>query len=761
MDDRTYTRRRACASFALFTLLALLPVSAVRAAPVVPATECDVTKNAQGVVLEGDAGDSMATATPLSIPAVCRGTLTASSDEQDWYRFEETSGRDFAITIVSEAPLFATGVKVLNSRGQLVMKEDVPVCMDAAQKDECTLSAALAVFNDTFYLVLTREVGSGTYDLRADGSQPQHDCGPSGDAGVEPFGLTEFDKPRPLTLYESSTANVRTVTCAGNFEKADPSDGFSFFLPLGSVLEIDLTGMEKQPTLSKVSLKDPQDGDLLSECAREGDTSRVFGKYTCKFGSMETHISGTYVLQLDAGYARQAGPVAYGFSLKIRQDDCFDIASVGDQGDAPDAVATPADRVLFGGSCRGALDAARAEPADDPSTPAIENRPAVALDPVDRLAVMSDTGTLNFQVLPPLPNCITLSITPPGTTTPTSRTECSGVTPFAVTGGSGLWAIDVFYAGQAPGAPSDTYPGGKYEVTVIGAVPFQGDCGTAGDVTTHEIPVPARTDEAGVLTQTREEGCSGDIRTAGDVDTYTLPGVAVSDIVEIELGESDTTQVCLVDPLGATRGCGRTVSARADTAALAGTWRAQVKGPAPLYLATYALTVRVLSQSDCSSARDGGNTAATATALPQAVTPADTVTGEALLELQACVGNASAVPGVRINGQLRHLVQDTADWYSVTLLTEYTALSAVLVQETLGDPRTAADFDLCVIPPGGQIKCSFNPPSVPEVVVATPVCPIPQGPEVPTCGGTGEWKVGVVRRAGPLGAYRLAIAGRN
>ena len=211
MDDRTYTRRRACAAFALLTLLALLPVSPVRAAPVVPATECDVTKNAEGGVVDADAGDSMATATPLSIPAACRGTLTASSDEQDWYRFEATSGRNFTITVVSEAPLFATGVRVINSRGQLVLKEDgAAICTDNAQKDDCVLSNADALFNETFYLVLTREIGSGTYDLRSDGSQPQYDCGASGDAGTDLFGFTTFEKPRPITLYEDALApNVR------------------------------------------------------------------------------------------------------------------------------------------------------------------------------------------------------------------------------------------------------------------------------------------------------------------------------------------------------------------------------------------------------------------------------------------------------------------------------------------------------------------------------------------------------------------------
>jgi hypothetical protein len=485
-----------------------------------------------------------------------------------------------------------------------------------------------------------------------------------------------------------------------------------------------------------------------------------WGVHECK----PSAVSGKYLLLLNGAQEKAQGFVKIPIDIRLRQDDCANLGAISETPeDAPDVAATPADRLEFSGTCNGTLDA-EARSSTDP-TP---------LDKKDLLAVRSAPSTLTFTAVPPVLNCITMRVTPPGGAT-TTKSACGPlegeqVATTTLAGGNGLWTVDIEHTGLTVGAPSTFHKGGAYSVIVEGAIGAEADCGTPADVTTYQDPnFPVRVDpDTGRVTHLREwTGCSGDLRTLTDEDAYLLPGIAHTDIVQVDLGDDDAPDICLFDPVNAAAvGCGKTVTARADTAALAGTWKIKVKqGSTPKIAATYALTVSVLSQDDCGNLSgdpeaplfvDAGNTPATATPLGQVTTPADAILGAPPLEQQTC--NAGT-PGRA--GNLRHATLDAADWYSVTLDNQYTALVATVLQEQLGDPRTASDFDLCVIAPDGVQRCSTNPPSIADVVVATPSCPIPESPTVPTCRGSGEWKIGVLYKAGPLGAYRLAIAGRN
>lgn len=775
MDDRTQTGRRRLASIALFALLLTLPAGVVHADIVTPATDCDVTRDAQGTITSRDAGNAMGTASPLPIPADCEGSLTDGSDDEDWYRFEVTVGRTISrLEVISRAPLFATGIKILDSRGNVAINPETgaPFCTDGTPRDTC--ARWKSEVNDTYYLVLTQEVGSGSYTLLTDGMPAQYDCDTPGDSADNALGLASSEKPKHLFLYEDTAApKTRVIACSGMFDANDVSDGYQFFVGKGNIVTIDLSGVDKNVVLTKWSLFDPAFGELgQAECPAEDGTASgtTWGRHVCK----PIQASGTYLLILQAANGKQQGFVRYSMTIKVRQDDCADLGTITETGDAPDTAATDADRRVFAGTCIGALDGERTAPADDPATPQVENRPAVPLDVADRLAVLSDTSTLTFAISTPFGNCLTLRVTPPGATQ-RAATACgplttdappdAGVATLVIPGGSGQWNVDVLPAGLTPGAPADTRNGGVYHLGVEGVLGFQADCGTTGDIASLGLAVPPRFDpDTGALNTSRSVACGGDLRATNDTDTYTLPGIEQSDIVTVTV-EGDGPQACLFDAAGGARGCGKSLSGRADTAATSGTWTAVVQGPAPVASA-YTIAVAVLSQSDCGNLDpgaeqprfvDAGNTPATATSLGQMTTGADDLTGGPALEGQTCSVSTTAEK----SGVLRHLTEDSADWYSVELVNQYTALVATMTPEALGDPRTGTDFDLCVVPPSGAMQCSANPPSIPEVVAAMPACPLPQGPEVPSCAGAGTWKIGVIYRAGPLGAYRLAIAGRN
>lgn len=764
MDDRTHNGRRRIASMALLGLLLTLPAGIVQADVVTPTTDCDVTRNSEGAITSNDAGGSKAEASDLRIPADCNGSLTAGSDEQDWYRIELTVGRLISrLEVISEAPLFATGIKMLDQNGELAINPDTtaPYCIDSTPRDSCPQFKS--EINATYYLVLTREVGSGTYTLAADGMTAQYDCGTPGDTGTDRTSLAASERPKPITLYsDPDNAKTRKITCEGTFDRGDSYDAYTFFVAKGNVVEVNLQGVDKLG-LNNWKLIDPAFGELVpSDCPAVTGTASTttWGQHFCK----PTQISGVYQLEMTAGNAKNQGFVRYPMTVRLSQDDCFDLGAIGDTGDAPDSAATPEERRQIGGACIGTLDG---EPATSGGS---------ALDAKDELSLTSDASSLTFTLVPPALNCATLKVTQPGGAI-TTGSICGAVTSSGVeddsvltlsniAGTAGRWNIDVSLGSLTLGAPADTHKGGAYSLSVAGILGFQDDCATGLDVGTKALDVPARLDpDTGAIVTSRDASCSGDLRATNDTDTYTIPGVAVSDIVTVALGEDDAAQVCLKDAAGTDRGCGNTAAARADAASMAGTWTAIVMGPAPA-ASTYSLAVSVLSQSDCGNLSadpespsfvDAGNTAGSATPLSQVASPLDAATGEPALETQTCA--ASATPGK--SGVLRHTTLDNADWYSVDLVNQYTALAVTMVQETLADPRIASDFDLCVIPPGGTQQCSANPPSVPEVVVATPTCPVPQSPSIPTCGGEGTWKIGVIYRAGPLGAYRLAIAGRN
>lgn len=782
MDDRAKKgNRRRLAFLTLCALLLTLPVGSVRAEVITRSTQCDVSRDAQGNLISQDAGGAKGSASLLTIPASCQGQLTAGVDNEDWYKIENTVGRKVdGITVVAEPPLLSVGIRLLNEALEPVTDSNGnPICTDSNPRDTC--KSWTATTNDFYYLVLTRENGSGPYTLSAEGTLAQHDCGTPGDAPADfPDTDTGVPSPKPIALKatDPSTPRDRVVDCFAYFDGPDTADVYTFFMAQNVLFELDLTGLNKQ-TLPSWEIRGPDGAslDMDEECLpNEIPPVNAWTLTRCK-----PLASGFHTLRLQSGEARAQGYIRIPIKIRMQQTDCGYTATLKDlEGpplipteprDASDTAATA--RLKFAGRCFGSLDA---EPAASPSS--------AALDPIDRLSIDSLPASIRFDITPPAGNCIQTAITPPSAGT-TSLRICGAasdpqLTSVTLAGSvTGDWAIDVTADGITAGVPSSTVRGGAYEIVVVGALQLDNDCGSGSDVSTYQPKIPTRIDpdtrRIRAWDDRRRFTCDGDLRTPTDLDTFRITDVGASDQIDVRLSGSPGLESCLRAPGQSESTCRTATSVRA-TATEVGTWSVTVRRTAGVGVLPYNLEVEIISQNDCGDVSatttpsfvDAGDLPSNATPLKPIVTPADVVTGGPIARATICS------PATTSAGRLRGTL-DTEDWYSVRLDNQVSTFVATVVQ-----PR----FTLCVIRPGAVVpECDYaaEPPesgdlpdpadSLPRVIAANPCTGT--DPENPSCDGQGVWKIGVI--LGPRepctedcvalavegSSYDLIITGRN